>query len=100
MDILAWIRQLLDCEGEPERLDFDGLEEALLELRGRLEAHDDDHQGTELTEMTDLLAGVCEDLDRFLDSEDFGHLRAAAEKAQELVDIQANLRYEAELEKG
>jgi hypothetical protein len=90
MNLLGWIRQLLDCELEPERLDFEGLEEALLELRGRLDS--------DLEEMADLLAGVCDDLDRFLDSEDFDHLRAAAEKAQELVDMQAQLRYEAELE--
>ena len=99
MNILEWIRRLLECEGQPEQVDFEGLEEALLELRQRLELRGHDAEPN-LADMGDLLAGLCDDLDDFLDSEDFAHLRSAAEKAQEMVDIQASLQYEARLEPG
>ena len=92
MTLLEWLSDVAACRQQPDRLCFDGLEEALLELRTRSAQTFADPT---LQEMADLLASVADELEQFLDSGTFYHLDQATARARDIALLQDGLQLAA-----
>ena len=100
MNVLEWLRELAECQDQPELIDFDGAEEALAELRQRSEEifqefspeGEPDPDTATLLEMASLLGSVADCLEEFLDSGLFYKLKEGMEQANELLALRDGLR--------
>ena len=102
MNILDWLCQIIACEHEPDALNLDALEDALTILEARADENLAEYQQVQddvdevsqatLLEMAQILSELCGDLDAFLETLEFSHVRLAIQKAQDLVDMREGLK--------
>jgi hypothetical protein len=93
VNILQWLTELSECQTDPERIDFDSIVQATWELRERIDNRT--VEGLELDSMAELLEGIADELDGFLDSGLFYHIHEALQKARDLVDLRDLLEQQA-----
>lgn len=105
-NLAVWLSDLLEYRDTPEFLDFDGLEDALDELRER--AHSErvnleqlqeiEPPSPHLWDMLGQLEQIAQELDLFLETELFYHLECAQQIAKNLLEQKLHLA--ADLEAG
>jgi hypothetical protein len=94
LNLSVWLSDLLECRDNPDRLDFDGLEDALDELRERAHCeraqleHQSQNQELDphLWDMLSQLELVAEELDLFLETELFYHLECALQASKSMLE--------------
>lgn len=93
-NLAVWLSDLLDYRESPDFLDFDGLEDALDELRERAHSERVNLEQLEevnpvsphLWDMLGQLEQITQELDLFLESELFYHLECAQQIARNLLE--------------
>jgi hypothetical protein len=98
-NLAVWLSDLLEYRDSPDFLDFDGLEDALDELRER--AHSErvnleqleevDPASPHLWDMLGQLEQITQELDLFLETELFYHLECAQQIAKNLLEQKLHL---------
>ena len=91
VNLMDWLIQIAGCQNDPDAINFDGAEDAVIELRDRADECFEYCQSAEQTpeiamliEMGETMDRIADLLDSFLETELFYHL-------QEAIDCCANL---------
>ncbi len=99
-DLSHWFSDLLHFEHSDQEPPWEELEQALVQLRQRVEEQDlqideleaEDPLREPLFEIGDLLHKLCDEFDQFLETGDYQFLRAALRLALEMVERRQDLR--------
>jgi hypothetical protein len=92
LNLMDWLVQIAGCQNDPDAINFDGAEDALLELQERAQECFDYCAGAEesaqtalLFEMGQTMERIAGSLDEFLETELFYHLEEAIAECSNLM---------------
>lgn len=95
---MDWLVQIAGCQNDPDAINFDGAEDALLELRERAdecfeycESAEEGPQTAMLFEMGETMDRIADLLDEFLETELFYHLQEAIELCSNLMVLREQI---------
>lgn len=94
LNLMDWLVQIAGCQNDPDAINFDGAEDALLELRDRAqecfeycEESEETPETAMLFEMGQTMERIADRLDEFLETELFYHLEEAIADCANLMTL-------------